>query len=739
MIRTIALSSLLGATALNVFQRLPSPWVIVVLIGCGVILVLLLQFVISQPIFKAITVGLLAAAIGFGWTYFYAYQRLHAQIPLAVCYKPHIMSGIVSGIVRRDKLQQQFDLISPEWGKIRLYIRNTLLENNNNNKNKDEDKIHLKAGDRLSLTVKLTYPWRLANPGTFDHEKQLFKEGIAGTGTVIALHDYQPPTGWSITRFRQQLFEQLSQRYTDKPLLPIIQATTLGLYGDMTAHQFEVFAATGTLHAVAISGSHIAMIAWFCTMLITFMTRQSCWLTRFHPAQHYGAVAGMLGAWCYGALAGFGIPTQRALIMILFALWALLQGKKILTWDLLAFAWLGVGCMDPLSVLDNGFWLSFGCVAILILCQSHTMGSWWRRWILPQWCIFIGTIPMSIVFFHQVAFISPIANMLTLPILGFLVVPLSLIGVLLIALSPALADLLIISAHACLTLAWAILEPLASLPLCLSLGFTFSPQVGDCRFTLLDVGQGLSVFVQTAHHTLLFDTGPRYGNDQDAGSRVIKPFLTTQGIKSLDALIISHRDFDHRGGWASLQNMPIKTIYSSEPENIAPEAISCHTPISWEWDGIRFTLFSAKPKRPMHTPPKRHQRNNDSCLLKIQGAHQSVLITGDIEKTAESQLVKECSHLLPSNILVVPHHGSLTSSSDGFVAAVSPQYALYAAGFHNRFGFPRREIKAKYAQMGAQNRVSYETGAMTFLLGPTEKLTPPTCWRDTHRHYWDRS
>jgi len=764
MLIPLAFGSLIGASTLNCLSTLPHlEYVIGVFLGSIFVITPCIWFSNKESLRKMLIL-LLASIAGFSWASFQALQKRLWQLPIEDIQRPVSICGKVIGIslwheklLRLDVEINNYDgkTLTHE-AKIRLYWKNP--------------KIFFMDGDNLCATVKLKAPWRFANPGSFDQEKQYFLEGIHADGKLVMLQHYHISSKHSLTRWRQQLNAKMQEILKDKPFLGVIQATTLGIYKNITPEQWAVFQATGTTHAIAISGLHITFIATLFSSLITFVTRRFQVLTNVFPAKCYGAIAALLSAFCYSALAGFSIPTQRAFIMVVISLFALLKRQPIFSWESLALAWLGILCVDPLATLQIGFWLSFGCVAALIYGNTHASTlPFWQKWIVPQIIVFIGLLPLCSFFFQQIPLFSPLANMIVLPLMDSVVVPASLIGLLLMNISPSCALWSFSIAHELLGVVWWLLEKIASLPFnmwqqghipWLYLGFAaiaalfllspkglpgrqfcwlgFLPMVfyqapmlndGECRFTLLDVGQGLAAVIQTKHHALLYDAGPQYGKESDAGGRIIVPFLHSQHIKSLDKIIISHSDLDHRAGLNGLRLLPVGEILSSEPARLTQFSRACMTGESWEWDGVVFTLLAPDASF------KDKKRNNLSCVLKVATKHHSLLLTGDIEERAEKQLVKEQGGALQSNILVVPHHGSLTSSSKNFIEKVSPQYALFPVGLANQYGFPKQAVLQRYEEISSQNLLTWQTGALMFAL-KDEALMPPICWREASRRYW---
>ncbi|MGE3317657.1 MAG: DNA internalization-related competence protein ComEC/Rec2, partial [Candidatus Berkiella sp.] len=717
----------------------------------------------KRALFRRIMVFLLASIVGFGWAYQQAYSRLAFTLKPEFWRQVLTVQGTVTGISQWHEQTLRFDLnlnsingeAIKQTPKLRLFWpkASQLL--------RDEDQVE--------MIVKLEPPWHLANPGGYDQQKQFFVEGIRAKGKVIQLKAITPCHQGSITRLREMLNEKMASLLVGKPLLGVIQATTLGLYKNITPHQWKVFQATGTTHAIAISGLHISLVAILFGGAITLLVKRTPFLLLYYPAKFYGAVAAMISAAIYCALAGFSIPTQRSLAMILMALVALLNRQKIASWHLLATAWLAIGFLDPLATLQLGFWLSFGCVAALIYGGSHASPNLWRKYVMPQIIVFIGLLPLGVLFFQQASLLSPLANFVALPIINFLVIPPSLLAILLMEISMPLAAISLKIAHGALYVVWLVLEKMADCPMAVwqaghvalfscflaFLGvlllltprgfpgrhfgwFGLLPMIcyqpppipeGEFRLTVLDVGQGLSCVIQTREHALLYDAGGRYGKEIDAGQRVIKPYLQAQRIKKIDRIIISHGDLDHRAGLSSVQDLLHGEIFSSEPHRLPLPSELCEAITEWEWDGVRFRMLN-------QANANAKNRNDRSCVLKVMTRKQSVLLTGDIEKGAEAHLVQTVPDLLTSSIIVVPHHGSLTSSSPEFVKQVDAQYAIYPVGLGNHYGFPKMDVLKRYREQGAQNIVVAESGALIFQLNNEDELTPPTRWRDTSLKYW---
>lgn len=752
-----ALGSIIGATALNFLPFLPNIELVTILCLLYLISITFCWHFVNQSILGRLLILGLAIFLSLSWSTFCAYKKLSWNLPLSDQNRLIQIEGKVKGLCHTSATGKSFTLALEKYqGKkisgpiqVRLFWQDTTRS--------------LHSGDRILCQAKLKRPWHLSNPGGMDQEKKYFVAGIRATGKVVNLIHHQAIKDYSLTRLRQHCQEKIYLVLKDKPFIGVIQALTLGITTMMTNEQWQVFQETGTAHVIAISGTHVGLVAIFFYQLMTKITSHFVRLTTYFPAKCYGAVFGMIAAILYSGLAGFSIPTQRACVMIVMAMMAILRRQSLLSWDLLALSWIGVYLLDPLAPLQKGFWLSFGCVAALIFgCRSFSHLTRVLRWWQPQWITFIAMLPLGGLFFQQIPVFACLANLFLLPIMSMIIIPLSLLGL--------ISTVCLKLAHFSLTLVWPFLEnivhwpyhlwlltkpPIIHLILALiSVIILLAPKAlparylawigflpmflyhgselknGECRFTLLDVGQGLAAVIQTQHHTVLYDAGPQYGKEEEAGSKVIRPFLRFSHIKKLDKVIISHSDLDHRAGLRGLKDFPIDDLITSEPLRLKEKARMCQANESWQWDGVTFTLLN-----PLSTQIK--NRNNLSCVLKIATAAHSVLLTGDIEKAAEAKMVQYQPASLKSDILVVPHHGSLTSSTESFITQVAPQYALYPVGLDNHYGFPKQAVLQRYEAIGAKNLLVSLSGALIFELKTKGKLLSPIQWREKSQRFWN--
>ncbi len=633
----------------------------------------------------------------------------------------------------------------------------------------------IRNGQRWRLLLRLKRPHGRLNPGGFDYEQWLVMRGIDATGSVKKspinqLLQRGAGPFWGL--WRQQLDETLSRTLHGRPAAGLVKALVIGARNDISSDQWAVLRKTGTSHLMAISGLHIGLV----TTLVFFLIRRTTALSgllHISPPR-VAALFATLAGLSYAAIAGFSIPTRRALIMVVVVMGAIFLQRTVRPVYALSVALFLIILYQPLAVLSASFWLSFLAVAAIGYSMSGRVGAirGWRAMVRIQWVISLGLAPVTLFFFQQVSLVSPLANLIAVPVVSLVIVPGCLIGAILVTLSPAsghdlLAALESLLQQLMLLLAWLADGSLAqwshsviSLPALLFAGLgmvlLLAPQAvpgrwlglvllvplifnrpprpapGDLWLTLLDVGQGLSAVVQTSNHLMVFDTGAGYSDDFDMGRAVIIPYLRAKGIDHIDRLILSHSDNDHIGGSASLQaSLTIGSILTSRPEEVPWLKTSrCEAGQHWEWDGVQFDILS--PSRPFF-----RGRNDNSCLIKVTSTGGAVLLTGDIEHAAEQRATERYGMQLKSDIMIVPHHGSNTSSTGNFIAAVQPKYAFIPAGYRNRFGFPTAKVVARYGAIGTELLSTAESGAVEVKLKAGKGVdVEPHSYRRSHRRYY---
>ena len=632
----------------------------------------------------------------------------------------------------------------------------------------------LQVGEVWRFTVRLKHPRGFTNPGSFDYERWLFRQGIRATGYV---RDRQPhervgsAPGYALTRFRQRLTEHINQVLADAPFRGVITALAVGIRSDIPESQWRTMVNTGINHLMAISGLHISLVAGLGYWLMQWGWRRSQRLTLKYPAPKAGAVAGLLCAIAYAALAGFAIPTQRALIMVGLVLASIIVQRHPSRSHTLAIALLLVLGLDPLAVLDAGFWLSFAAVAVIFYAMGYSRKNarlW--RWFGLHGVISLALLPLTLLLFQRASLIAPMANLVAVPVVSMSVVPLALLGALMLLLYEPVGRWLLQMADFILQQLWPLIEWLEGVPLSVIslpvahwglvvvagagvlwlvaprgvparwLGLIWlaplfwwpsqRPVENEFWFTLLDVGQGLAAVVETRDRVLLFDTGPKYGTDFNAGEAVISPFLKARGWSAIDVLIVSHGDNDHRGGLPSLlAGFPVTKLLSSIPTQLPSSAAQpCHAGQRWRWGGVVFEMLNPVMDSSMG-------ENDRSCVLKVTAGDKALLLTGDIEKRAERELVERLGLALESTILVAPHHGSKTSSSPDFIEAVAPRYVLFPVGYRNRWGFPKASVVERYQALGAYMFDTARHGAISVVVNPKGEVSLSS-YRETQRRYW---
>jgi len=617
----------------------------------------------------------------------------------------------------------------------------------------------LVPGERWRLRVRLKRPVGFMNPGSFDYEGWLFQHRLRATGYVStgSVNSRLEPAGpWRPDAWRFRLRERIHAALPDGAFRPLVVALALGDQSAIPAHAWTLLNRTGTNHLLAISGLHIGLVAALALVVVRWGWPRLGRAALFLPGPWAGAAAGLLAALFYSALAGFSIPTQRSLIMILVGLGATVCRPVGLS-HALALALLLVLFLDPFAVLAPGFWLSFLAVAWIGWGMHGRVGTEtvWDRWGRVQVVVSLGLTPALACWFQQISVAGVVANLLAIPWVSFVTVPLVLAGSLFLFVAPVLGTGLLRLADGSLALLWPFLDLIggsdaAMLPvapvtfvaaICAGLGAailllprgvpgrwlgwfwvlpllapnTMQPATGVLRLAVLDVGQGLSAVVRTGGHALLFDTGPRFSPDFNAGEAVVVPWLRQAGIKELDVLVLSHGDNDHSGGLDSvLDEVSVARILTSVPERVrGGNVTACRSGLRWHWDGFGFSVLHPGGDA-------QWLGNNASCVLRIaRGGQGILLLTGDIEREAELDLVRHHATELRAGIIVVPHHGSRTSSTPDLVQAVRPRYAIHPAGFRNRFGFPKQDIMQRYQLHGAINLDTGRNGALEFVIDET--------------------
>jgi competence protein ComEC len=732
---------------------------------------------VSESAVRTVALVIIAGTLGFFYASFVAQQRMRDALPVEWQGRDIELTGVIAELPRqRDGgLSFAFDveIVHTPDAQVPQHI---LLATYNNSK---EPPLLVRAGERWRLVVRLKRPHGASNPHGFDFEARMLERGLRAGGYVRSseinqrLDERVPSPAYLIERARENVRERFVELLGDAPHVGVLVALAIGDQDSIPADQWQLFTRTGVNHLMSISGLHITMLASFAFFVTYALWRRSARLTARWPARKVAAVAGFAVALAYALLSGFSVPAQRTVYMLTVVALALWSSRNIAISQIFSAALMVVLLLDPWAVLSPGFWLSFGAVGLIFYATAHRLkkAHWLIEYGRTQWAMIVGPIPPLLALFQQISLVAPLANAFAIPLISFAVVPLALLGIL-----PFFGWSLTIS-HALMSVCVTALEWLNRLPeatwnqhappawtiavgvtgtlICLlPRGFPARwlgiflllpmfllrpepPPPGALRLTIFDVGQGLAVSAQTHTHTLLFDTGPFYSADANSGNRILVPGLRAQGTPRLDGLILSHDDADHTGGAISvMQGIPVGWVLSSLPEASpilaqAQRPIRCGDGQHWEWDGVRFEILH--PSFESYANPKISD-NNRGCVLRMDVGQESVLIAADIEKNAEQRLLQLHPDKLHATLLIVPHHGSKTSSTPPFVAAVHPLYAVITAGYRNRFGHPRAEVVARYRQIGSELFRSDEDGAVMLEVDTAGMRLERV--RKTQRRYW---
>lgn len=601
----------------------------------------------------------------------------------------------------------------------------------------------LAAGDCLTLKLRMRSPRGSVSPGAFDYERWLFANRLIGSAYVrdAAVCTASSPPIWQRTRIA--LDDWLGEKLAGHDALSLVRALTVANRNGISDDDWRVLRITGTAHLLAISGLHIGIVAGLFYALGRWGWRRSATLCRWLAAPRAGVLLATLAATAYAALAGFAVPTQRALLMWIALASALWLAHRARPFAVLALAWILVIGIDPLAVLSAGTWFSFVAVATLILVSSgRAMGL--RAWLrIPrmQLALLVAMAPLTMAVFDGATLLAPAVNALAVPLFAvFMPLLLAAVGLAVVFDSawplwlPAEAlaifrrllgwaaehgEILWLAAApspmalACVALGAVFLllpSPIGLRPLgliCLLPLFWPQPRLphGSAEIAVLDVGQGLAVVVRTAEHALVYDAGPAWPEGFDAGDAIVAPYLRARGVRHIDRLVLSHPHQDHAGGMQALRE-----AFSIGEEVGTSRGVDCRAGLSWQWDGVAFDVLYP-------VSPERWGVNNVSCVLRIAIGSTVALIPGDIEARGELALLRAAgAEALDATWLLAPHHGSRTSSTRALVTATRPEVVVHSAGWRNRYDHPHAEVVARWHVQGARQITTGDAGSVVWTM-----------------------
>ena len=737
--RTGMVALALGLLALRFLPALPPVWLCTLLPVIGLMLLPFRTYPVAFFLF------------GLSWACLQAQWALDDRLPSRLDGETRWVEGRVVGLPQHTEAVVRFELADARsrHGTVPPLMRLAWYGGP-----------PVKSGERWRVAVKLKRPAGLLNPHAFDYDAWLLAQRIGATGTVKD-GELLSEARWA---WRDGIRQRL-QAVDAQGRTGVLTALVLGDGSGLSRQDWQVLQDTGTVHLLVISGQHIGLLAGVVYLLIAGLARYGLWPNRL-PWLPWACGLAFAAALGYGLLAGFEVPVRRACLMIgLVLLWRL-RFRHLGAWWPLLLALNGVLLLDPLASLQPGFWLSFAAVAVLIFTFSGRLGPWrwWQTWTRAQWLIAIGLGPLLLVLGLPISLSGPLVNLLAVPWISLMVLPPALLGTLLLPV-PYVGEGLLWLAGGLIDglfrgLAWVTgqvpawvpaaiplwvwglgalgafllllprgvpLRPLGW-PLLLLLIFPPRPEIpeGVADIWQLDVGQGLAILVRTRHHTLLYDAGPRFG-DNDLGERVVLPTLRKLGVDGIDLMLISHAHADHAGGARAVaQGLPVKHVLGGEPAELPNEwqAAGCESGRRWTWDGVNFELWQWAHAR---------ESNPKSCVLQIEASGERMLLTGDIDMAAERALL-ESPLAIPTDWLQSPHHGSRSSSSMALLDRLRPKAVLISRGQGNSFGHPHPTVLARYQKFGMAIYDSADQGAIHLQLGrfeaPRSMRLERRFWRD---------
>lgn len=739
-------AQLLGGVLLLMLPRLPEPGVFLLAIP-----------IVLASLAHARWRWLAAVWLGAALAYAAADARLADRLPATLDGEVFEVTGTVTGLVEQEFGRQRFHfridsgrhhaqpVTLPAEVRLNVY-----------------DPLPIRTGERWQLRVKLRSPRGFGNPGGFDYERWLFAQGIGATGYV---RDVASARRLAVAggEWRAEVADRVAA-LASGPAAGLVRGLATADRSGITNAQWTLLRVTGTAHLMAISGLHIGLVAGLGLGLASLLRR------RFMPRLGLALPALVSGglALAYGMLAGFGLPVQRALLGTAVLLLALAWRRAVAPGHAYGIALTAVLCLDPLAPLDTGFWMSFGAVAAIlyVLSARRPRGSKPAAILRVQFGLFLLLAPLTAANFGLLPLVSPLANLVAIPLFGLVVVPLVLSALLLLWWPPAAATLLgwagsmlerLLQGFEWLAslappLAPAQPEPVGWLFAIAGLLLLTAPRALPGRHVatwlllpavlvfaapwlptgrpgpplalhFLDVGQGLAVVVETPSRTLVYDTGPRFGASS-AAEFVVIPFLVSRGRRP-DIVLVSHGDSDHAGGLTSLRQRYPQARVVGRTRQVG-EVEDCAA-LQWHWEQVQFRVLDSGAVHGSHD-------NDASCVLQIRRGAFTALLTGDIEAPAESRLVRIERERLRADVALAPHHGSRSSSTQQFVDAVRPALAIAAAGYGNQWDFPKPDVVARWRRAGAevldtggQGAISVQVSEHYYCVGSYREAQRP--WR----------
>ncbi|MGH8211721.1 MAG: DNA internalization-related competence protein ComEC/Rec2 [Rhodanobacteraceae bacterium] len=741
-ILAVGIALLIGALAVQALPVLPPRWCDIILLLAG------FPVFVAWPRWRSSALLLAAITItAFGWTALRADMAMQARLPHVLEGRDLVVTGSIDDLprVQDESTRFDFDIASAQLAGSPVSLHDVLRLSWYASRHGTPPQ--LTPCSRWRLTVRLKRPRSLLNPGGFDFERSALQQRIIATGYVRDnpgnARLAQP---WCVDMLRARISNAIAAALPHDPhAARLLRALSVGDQRALVESDWQIVRATGVAHLIAISGFHVGLAAIFGALLARALWWLFPTLALRLPRPIAEACFALPAAIAYGALAGFGLPTTRTLWMIAGVSISRIARRGDGLGEGLGLALCAILIVDPLAVLSAGFWLSFAGVALLawILARSEGWRGRLREIGLSPLLMALALLPLTAWFFGQASLVGPLANLIAVPFISFVLVPCTLLASALLLPLPSPGIPLL---HFCAHLAnaqWWLLAKLAEWPAALHyfpvpapVAFALAclgaiwllaprgiparllgallllplswprvqvPRQGEFDAMVIDVGQGLSVLVRTRNHALLFDAGARYPSGFDLGEAAVIPSLHAVGVDGLDTLIVSHGDNDHAGGArAVLGAFPHAVAWGGEPGRGDIPLQQCIEGQHWEWDGVTFRMLS---------PPHAGHGNDAGCVLLVSGAGGRLLLPADTTSRIEPLITKAVGDGVPL-VLVVPHHGSKTSSSLGYLRSLHPMFAIASAGYRNRFGHPATVVVARYRGLGIPLLATFDTGAV---------------------------
>ena len=636
----------------------------------------------------------------------------------------------------------------------------------------------IRPGQRWRMGVKLKKPWGLSNPGSFNMQAWYAQSNIDATGNVRKNQAQllaESPRDWrNYNLLRQHISHEIAQLEIDSRVKGILRALTVADKSGIDSRMWPLFQHYGINHLLVISGLHIGFIAGLGFLLGGQLARLAFLLGFVRVAGLIPGISGFISAFTYAALAGFGLSTIRALTMLACFIVASFFSRFSFSGNNLLIAAVIVVVTMPLSVIGSGFWLSFLAVACLLW-----LGSWHVSRRLPLKLLHahaymaLAMIPLGGWLFGGVSHVAMLANLILVPLVGLFIVPIALLGVamllcgfslstqiLLLAawplkkllpyaielaeahtellysfLSPSAVEVLLtLFALALIPVPLSntvrLLIPFLALPIFLPAQHQAMSHAYALKLTVLDVGQGTAVVLQSGGQTMLYDTGGGDPDGYNMANTVILPYLRSEGVRALNMMVISHGDNDHSAGVNTiLQSIEVEELLKGGNMPRLGAARICRAGEAWSWpSGVRFQVLSP------HSGPGQSS-NNSSCVIQVHIGEKSILLPGDIEAEAEKGLVTYWRNAIQSELLLAGHHGSATSSSFPWLKNVQPQQVVFSNGYLNQFGHPNKSVRTRFEQWGSSTISTASVGALEIFIDPNQPILIKN-HRASQRRYW---